>query len=298
MAHLTYLQDRYACFAQYGKMTQPGSYADLYVDLPSDVPALVRVVQGLIVHTFWAERYGLSLSEERKAEVQLRSMERRLARTLELDASPLSTSRAKEKKSVGNCRDFSVTLASMLQSKGIPARPRCGFGAYFMPNHYEDHWVCEYWNQAEQRWVLVDAQLDELQCNALKIPFNTLDVPRDQFIVGGAAWKMCRSAQADPNQFGIFDMHGIDFVKGDFIRDVASLNKLELLPWDCWGMILLDYATLSHADLSMLDRLADLTCGDVPDLDAVCQIYKNDPRLRVGESIQSYVNGNMESIAL
>ncbi len=107
-----------------------------------------------------------------------------------------------------------MTLASLLQSKGIPARPRCGFGAYFMPDHYEDHWVCEYWNEQERRWVLVDAQLDELQRNILQISFNTLDVPRDQFIVGGAAWKMCQSGHADPDQFGIFDMKGMDFVKG------------------------------------------------------------------------------------
>jgi len=291
MTDLTY-------FAQYGKMTHPGRYADHYTDLPSDVPALVRVVQGLMVHVFWAERYGLSLPEERKAEVQLRSMERRLARTLELDPSLLGTSRPNEKKIVGNCRDFSVTLASMLQSKGIPARPRCGFGAYFIPNHYEDHWVCEYWNAAEQRWVLVDAQLDSLQCEVMKIPFNPLDVPRDQFIVGGAAWKMCRAGQADPDQFGIFDMKGIDFVKGDFIRDVASLNKVELLPWDCWGIIFTDYVTLPPDDLSLLDRLADLTYGDVPDFDAVRQLYESDPRLRVGESIKSFVNGTMELIAL
>lgn len=291
MTDLTY-------FAQYGKITHPASYAYLYTDLPSDVPSLVRVVQGLIVHVFWAERYGLNLSEERKAEVQLRTMERRLARTLELDPSPLVTPRANEQKTVGNCRDFSVTLASMLQSKGIPARPRCGFGSYFMPNHYEDHWVCEYWNEAERRWVMVDAQLDDLQQNALGISFNTLDVPRDQFIVGGAAWRMCRSGQADSAQFGIFDMKGIDFVKGDFLRDVASLNKVELLPWDCWGMILTDYTALPPDDLSMLDQLADLTYQDVPNFDRVRQIYESDSRLRVGDAILSYVNGNMEQIAL
>jgi hypothetical protein len=285
-------------FAQYGKITHPGAYANLYADLPTDVPSLVKVVQGLIVHVFWGERYGLNLSEERKAEVQLRTMERRLARTLELDPNPLAMPRANEHKIVGNCRDFSVTLASMLQSKGIPARPRCGFGAYFMPNHYEDHWVCEYWNEVEQRWVLVDAQLDELQQSVLGTSFNTLDVPRDQFIVGGAAWKMCRSGQADPGQFGIFDMNGIDFVKGDFIRDVAALNKAELLPWDCWGLILTEYSTLPPDDLSMLDRLADLANLDVPEFDTVHQIYESDPRLRVGESILSYVNGNMERIEL
>ena len=285
-------------FAQYGKITDPGPYAHLYQDLPSDIPSLVRVVQGLMVHVFWAQRYGLNLSEERKSEVQLRSMERRLSRTLALDAGTLTMPRMPEQKIVGNCRDFSITLASMLQSKGIPARPRCGFGAYFLPNHYEDHWVCEYWNEAEQRWVLVDAQLDELQQNVLKTSFNTLDVPRDQFLVGGAAWKMCRSGQADPEQFGIFDMHGMDFVKGDFIRDVAALNKVELLPWDCWGMILMEYASLPLEDLSMLDRLAELTCRDIPDFDMVRQIYESDPRLHVGESIQSYVNGGTEQVTI
>ena len=283
-------------FAQHGKMTNPGPYAHLYAELPSDMPSLVQVVQGLMVHVFWAERYGLKLSQERQQDVQLRSMERRLARTLELDPRPLTKPRANEQKIVGNCRDFSLTLASMLQSKGIPARPRCGFGAYFEPNMFIDHWVCEYWNEVEGRWVLIDAQLDELQQNVLQTSFNTLDVPRDQFIVGGAAWKMCRSGGANSDQFGSFDMHGIDFVKGDFLRDVAALNKVELLPWDCWGMILMEYATLPPDDLSMLDRLADLTYRDVPDFDSVHQLYQSDPRLVVQESIQSYVNGNLELI--
>jgi hypothetical protein len=285
-------------FAQYGQMSNPGPHAHLYEGLPSDVPSLVQVVQGLMVHVFWGEHYGLQLSPERQAEVQLRSMERRLARTLELDPSPLTTPRPNDKKVIGNCRDFSLTLASMLQSKGIPARPRCGFATYFEPGLYIDHWVCEYWNDAEQRWLFVDAQLDEVQQNILKTSFNTLNVPRDQFIVGGAAWKLCHSGQADPKKFGIFDMNGIDFVKGDFIRDVAALNKVELLPWDCWGMILMDYATLPPDDVSMLDQLATLTEKDVPDFERVRQLYESDPRLRVSESIQSYINGNMEPIRL
>lgn len=285
-------------FSQFGKITHPGPYAGLYDDLPFDVPSLVGTVQGLVVHVFWAERYSLDLPQERHAEVQLRTMERRLARTIELDPNPLAAPRPNQSKIVGNCRDFSVTLASMLQSRGVPARPRCGFGRYFLPNHYEDHWVCEYWNEAEQRWILVDAQMDELQRNVLELPFDPLDVPRDQFIVGGAAWKLCRSGQADPDQFGIFDMHGMDFVKGDFLRDLAALNKMELLPWDCWGLIFSDYASLPPDDLSLLDRLADLTQADVPDFESVRRLYESDPRLQVGESIQSYVNGTFERIEL
>ena len=291
MTDLTY-------FAQYGVITDPRTYAGHYMNLPVEIPKLVQVVQGLVVHVFWAERYGLKLTEERQAEVQLRTIERRLTRTLELDPAALDTPRSLEKRVVGNCRDFSLTLASVLQSQGVPARPRCGFGTYFKPDHYEDHWVCEYWNKAQERWVLVNAQLDKFQREALQISFDTLNVPRDQFIVGGAAWEMCRSGQADPDQFGIFDMRGIDFVKGNLIRDLAALNKVELLPWDCWGLILTETATLPSDDLSLLDRLAELTCGDVPDFKSVRQLYENDPRLHVGESIQSFVNGKMESVQL
>ena len=86
--------------------------------------------------------------------------------------------------------------------------------------------------------------------------------------------------------------------KGDFLRDVAALNKVELLPCDCWGMILMEYAALPPDNLSMLDRLADLTTGDVPNFALVHQLYESDPRLRVGEAIQSYVNGIMEHIRL
>ena len=70
------------------------------------------------------------------------------------------------------------------------------------------------------------------------------------------------------------------------------------MPFDCWGLIIMEYATLPPDDLSMLDRLADLTCTDVPDFESVQQLYESDPRLRVGESIQSYINGNMAQIAL
>jgi hypothetical protein len=182
-----------------------------------------------------------------------------------------------------------------LRHQGVPARARCGFGAYFMPNHFEDHWVTEYWNQELSRWIFVDAQLDELQCNVMKIPFDTLNVPRDQFIVGGKAWQMCRSGEQDPDKFGIFDMHGLGFVRGNLVRDLASLNKMELLPWDCWGVILNEQLD-NPDDLGTLDEIAALTAGDVPEFEAVRSQYKSDPRLFMNGELRSYVNGEMTQV--
>jgi hypothetical protein len=244
------------------------------------------------MHVFWTERYGFKVPDERFAELQLRSIEKRLARTLELDPRPLIQARPIDKKLLGNCRDHSLLLASLLRHQGIPARARCGFGAYFMPDHFEDHWVTEYWNQSEARWVLVDAQLDTLQRDVLEISFNPLDVPRDQFIVGGHAWQMCRSGEQSPEKFGIFEMKGLGFVRGNLIRDVASLNKMELLPWDCWGLIL-DEQLEDPQALALLDSIAGLTTQDVPDFETVRQRYEGDPRLRMDGNLLSYVNGQM-----
>lgn len=282
-------------FSQQGHISTPGIYASLYEGLPTSIEDLVKVVQGVTIHVFWTERYGFKPEAERMAEVQLRWMEKRLARTLELDPRPLVEARPVEKKLLGNCRDHSLLLVSMLRHQGIPARARCGFGAYFIPDHFEDHWAVEYWNQEQGRWVLVDAQLDELQCDVLKIDFDVLDVPRDRFIVGGKAWQMCRRGEQDADKFGIFDMHGLGFVRGNLVRDVASLNRMELLPWDCWGVIL-NESLDDPADLAVLDEAASCTTSDNPDFEAIRTRYESDPRFRVNGTLLSYVMGNMVEV--
>jgi len=285
-------------FASHGRMTDPGEQTRLFEYLPGDVSALVRIVQGLMIHIFWADQYGVQLTDERRGEVQLRSINRKLERILELDPRPLGEARLPESRLVGNCRDFSVMLTAMLRYQGISARARCGFARYFIPDHYEDHWVVEYWNTGKKRWVLVDAQLDALQRNKLAIQFDPLDVPRDQFIVGGKAWQLCRQGEADPDTFGIFDLKGLWFVRGDFVRDVASLNKLELLPWDSWGIIEAPDEAPSSEDLSFLDGVAELVSSDVPQFSRLRQLYESDDRLRVPGIVHAYTQGGVQDVDL
>jgi hypothetical protein len=173
----------------------------------------------------------------------------------------------------------------------ILARARCGFGTYFLPNHYEDHWAAEHWNPEQGRWIFVDAQLDAFRRQVLGIAFGPPDVPRDQFVVAGQAWRMCRDGQADADRFGIFDLHGLAFSRGNLLRDVAALNKVELLPWDCWGLMLA--AETDHPDdLALLDHLAALTWGPTPDTAAVRHLDETETRVKPGPRIQSYVDGS------
>jgi hypothetical protein len=141
--------------------------------------------------------------------------------------------------------------------------------------------VTEYWNQAEARWVMVDAQLDELQQEVLKIKFNPLDVPSYQFITGGKAWLLCRSGQSDAQKYGILDMHGLWFIRGDLVRDFLALNRLEILPWDTYGLISKHDSQLTLKEMELLDKIAGLTLQPDEAFDEILSIYANTPDLRV-----------------
>jgi hypothetical protein len=279
-------------YARTSVMTTPGESTGLLKGLPAEIPALCQVVQNNLLHIFWAQRQGVELPEERKQEVAVRRVSTMLARIRAVDDRLLTIPRAPEKRWVGNCRDFSVFLCTLLRHQGVPARARCGFGTYFLPEHYEDHWVCEYWNADVQRWVMVDAQLDDLQVKTLGIDFDPCDVPPDRFIVGGKAWQMCRTGEADPDQFGIFDMHGQWFVQGNLARDLASLNKVEVKPWDCWE------ATNPEGGeelLSLLDQAAALyPAGN--DLFPQLRALYEETRLRVPPVITSFYNGTPQEV--
>ncbi|HPV07486.1 MAG TPA: transglutaminase-like domain-containing protein [Aggregatilineales bacterium] len=151
--------DVQAYYAEPGVMTDLSRHGDMLVGLPHDIGELCKVVQGVMVHVFWANAYGMSETEiaPRRAELQLRAARHLLNRIRELDPRPLAIARPLRKRILGNCRDFTVLLVALLRYQGIPARARCGFGTYFTPGKREDHWVAEVWREDEGRWVLVDA---------------------------------------------------------------------------------------------------------------------------------------------
>jgi hypothetical protein len=278
------------------EMTAGCGHAPMFDELPRDVAALAHVVQGLLLHEHWAPAYGVALSDERRSESHIRPVEHMLDRLLAHDGRPLSVGRPVDARLVGVCRHFTVLLVAMLRAKGVPARARCGFGAYFNAGHFEDHWVCEYWNAAKARWVLVDAQIDELQRTKLKVDFDVLDVPRDRFLIAGDAWAQCRAGEAAPSTFGIFDMRGLWFIAGNLMRDVAALNNMEMLPWDVWGAMIGPDEPLQNDQLALFDRLAAITRALDTTFAELRALYEGDERLRVPATIFNSRQNRPETI--
>jgi hypothetical protein len=115
----------------------------------------------------------------------------------------------------------------------------------------------------------------------LQVPFNPLDVPRNQFIVAGQAWQMCRTGAAAPEQFGIFDMHGWWFIFGNVIRDFLAYNKIEILPWDWWESPVWNHRLEDPLEpeerLGPYDRLAALTLAGDACLAEMHALYASEP---------------------
>ena len=167
-----------------GVMTGAGRHAP---GVPGDLGGIVRAVQGLFIHEWWGEAYGLSLTEDDRATAHIRPA----PEVLELVGDrPLTEARDPGDRVPVSCRSFSVVSVALLRAHGIAARVRCGYATYFTPGFFESHWVIEY--RDGDRWKLADAQLDEVQRNALGIGFDPLDLPRDQYrdrggrVAGGA----------------------------------------------------------------------------------------------------------------
>jgi len=265
---------------------------DAFKDLPRDPVALAGVVQGLLMHEHVAPAYGLTLNEAGHAQAHVRPVEEIVGQIVALDARPLTVPRSPAERQVGVCRHFTLLHVAMLRHAGLRARARCGFGGYFEPGKYVDHWVTEYWSEARQGWVLIDPQLDARQRELFRIAFDPADVPREQFLVAGDAWQRCRAGTAEPDAFGILDMHGLWFVAGNVIRDVAALNDHAMLPWDVWGAMPGPDGAL---DLALFDRLATLTLEPDRHFGELRAVYQ-DPRVKVPVTVFNAVRNRPETL--
>jgi transglutaminase superfamily protein len=288
-------KDVFAFYACHGPMTDPGEAGALLEPLSGDPAALSRVIQGLGIYDVVArDFYGFDPPKDRLSEIHLRPIARRLARIVELDARPLHLARPPERRVLGRCNSFALMLVSMLRAKGVPARSRCGFAAYFNAPNFEDHWVCEYWDARERRWRLVDPQIDEVWRRRLDIRFDTLDLPRTQFLTAAEAWRRCRSGEPD-ERFGISfaGLRGLWFVAGSLIRDMAALNKMEMAPWDVWGA---QPPPGQEFDLGFFDELAALTHDPDGAFAEVRRRYEEGADLRVPPTVFNALNQQHEAI--
>ena len=227
--------------------------------LPSDPLELCRIAQGLVLLPNLA--LELELPDARQEERNVRSASELLRMLFELGGTDLVAERPLEQRVVGTCRHFALLSTALLRHHGHPARARCGFAGYFVPDRFVDHWVTEYFDVVASRWVRIDSEI---------LGFDLVETPQDlepgEFLTGGEAWRTVAAGSADPLHFGVDgfpDNWGIGEIRGNAIRDLASLNKVEMLPWDEWGRMDQSYRGDTGPDFDeLIDGVSEACASD------------------------------------
>lgn len=281
------MDDALSTYAAHSPVTDPRRLAGLYDNLPTTLPELCHVVQGLLLHYREGEMYGVEVPPERTDRDEARFVLAMLEKLLAYDDRPLAEARPPERRLVGCCRDFAVLLCSLLRHRGVPARVRYGFSLYFTPTLGCDHVVTEYWDRESARWLLVDPQQDALHREMNGLQFDPHDVPRDWFLSAGRTWQLARGGLIDARRFGYDrDLAGSWVVQQYLVHDLAALNKLELLIGDLWGLgYVAPGSEPTDGEAALLDEAARLAQAD--DLSALRRLYETHHGLRVPETFPS-----------
>jgi hypothetical protein len=215
---------------------------------------------------------SLGVQSDRLAEKDIRPAARLVEILMALDRAPLHQSREAGGRVIGTCRHFAVLSCALLRYRGIKARARCGFATYFHPGQGLDHWITEYWHDGDSRWVRIDSEI--LGRPVLEHPEDLRD---GEFLTGGEAWSAYRAGRIDAAQFGVrgTENFGPAEISGNAIRDLAALNKVEMLPWDEWGQMSAAYRGATGADYDeLIDTVAAVCAADEPD--AIAALYARE----------------------
>jgi excinuclease ABC subunit A len=277
--------DTTSYYLEHSPITDPGPYAHLYAGLPDDLPGLVQIIQGQMVHRNAVRLYRVDLTRESRAEQHLRTMQQRLARIVELSPDPLTVAREPKERTVGLCRDFAVFLVSLLRYKGVPARMRVGFADYLSDkNEFKsDHWISEYWDTARSRWVLVDPDVGGMprELLGLQIACNLFDLRRNRdFYVAGSAWRLARAGKVRSDLFRYSGRwKGFPCIRGNLLHDFQALNRLELALYDYWDELHYKPETqMTVEDKATLDRVAALTVDPETTFEELRSYFDSLPR--------------------
>ncbi len=235
---------------------------------------ICRPVHNLFIQPDEATTLGIPAA--RFSENQIRPVDQLIDALLALNPAPLDVPREPHQRVIGTCRHFAVLSCALLRYRGVPARVRCGFATYFQLGQGLDHWITEYWHRHEDRWVRLDSEI--LGQAILRTPE---DLQVGEFVSGGEAWAAFRSGQIDAAKFGVYGTNnwGPAEIRGNAVKDLAALNKVEMLPWDEWGRMRASYRGETGSDYDeLLDMIAKVCAADDPS--AIAGMYAID-ELRV-----------------
>lgn len=261
------VREYYLCFSLF---TNPGPYKQKLIDdLPNDVPEIGLLVRQSLIHRTTLAAGNTDTNADlrfgdmnqvpwwRQAEDDnLTTAVAMLAELYRRDERGFVADRKPQDKLVVTCRFTAILMAAILKSKGIPCRVRSGNAPYFEENQSDDHWINQYWSDAENRWVTIDvdgslSMLDD---------FDPYDIPEGKFDFPAKAWLDIRAGTVDPDYFwNAADFRGKIVVAWSLFYDFHSLMNNECIYAHHPQLVRIEnFASTTEAQRQEIDELARL----------------------------------------
>lgn len=284
-------------YLQFGIYTNPGCYKGyLKTKLPDDIREIGLLVRKQLIHRVILRsgnkdsnsdlRYGnmTKVPWHRQPEDDvLTTASAMLAELFRRDERGFVMNRSEENRLVVTCRFVSILMASILKSKGIPARVRSGFAPYFKVEGFGDksvdHWINQYWDKKQNRWITID--VDGSLEDYLK--FDPYDMPEGVFDFSADAWLNVRAGKVDGKHFrniGGFD--GLVVIAWELFYDFHSLMNSEIIYLHAPEMVkLANFEKLTEEELSEIDGLAHLMQKPDDNFDKLQEIWETKEKFRL-----------------
>lgn len=273
--------------------TYVGKYKEFILSLPDDIPSIGMLVCDQITHpsmyftepspyledTYFGKFASYPKHRFKNEDELYITAVSMIAGILRLDEIGFTKNRDVTKRITVSCRHASVLFSAILKAKGIPCRSRAGFIDFGNTgDSYMEHWVNEYWDFNENRWVLVD--VDGYYEYEQRFGYSQFDLPRRKFVTASEAWIGLRKNTLT-KKLNVFSLNPLDGVCEYLFMDFHALMNNEIFysyqPLYLRGGI----HTLSESELHDLDRLAELLSEPDKNMEQIENLWTTNDKFSV-----------------
>jgi hypothetical protein len=277
-------------YLQFSTFTNPGFYKKFLQNLPDDLKELGDLINHQIIHRVVLKDGNIKVNSDlrygdmtkypwhklRCDDDVLTTTVSMVAELLRLDDKGFIDNRKVENKIVVTCRHVAILMASILKSKGIPCRVRSGFAPYFFKGSW-DHWINQYWNEKQKKWITFDADgfFDFLN-------FGQYNIPKNKFDWAADTWLGIREGKLDANNFiNAGGFKGLMPVLWAIFYDFHSLMNYEVLYNQMPSYIFSKFEKLSERDFKEIDKLAKLMLEPDINFDKLVKVWNTKKKFRI-----------------
>lgn len=282
-------------YLETGTYTYAGAYKDYFMSLTGDIKELGKLVCSQVIHRITLKEGNTNANKKmlygdmnrfpwyrmRCEDDILLTAAAMTAELFRLDERGFTLDRKVEDKIVVCCRYVSVLMSAILKAKGVPCRSRAGFAPYFVQGESLDHWVNQYWDRDQSRWITFDA---DAFFDAEEIGFDQFDIPADRFDWPAKAWLDIRTGKVSGNKFIFSDAHrtnSLEAVIRYLFYDFHAImnNELTFSFQPCFFDNKFD--RLGKDDLLEIDELASLMLNPDENYEELLRLWNTNKKYRI-----------------